>query len=73
MITIYTTNTCGYCSMVKKFLSMKGKVYKEVNLDDQPEKQAEAMAISGAMTVPVTTDGRSVVIGWNPAKLVGLA
>lgn len=51
---------------------MKGKTYEVINLDDNPEKQAEAMAISGAMTVPVTTDGKSVVIGWNPGKLVAM-
>lgn len=72
MITIYTTNACAYCKMVKEFLSMKGKTYEVINLDDNPEKQAEAMAISGAMTVPVTTDGKSVVIGWNPGKLVAM-
>jgi glutaredoxin len=58
--------------MVKKFLSMKGKEYEEVNLDENPERQAEAYSISGALTVPVTTDGKSVVVGWNPSKLVGL-
>ncbi len=72
MIQIYTTNTCAYCKMVKQFLSMKGKEYEEINLDQNPEKQAEAFAMSGAMTVPITTDGKSVVIGWNPAKLAAL-
>lgn len=72
MIQIYTTNTCAYCKMVKQFLSMKGKAYEEINLDENPEAQAEALRISGALTVPVTTDGSSVVIGWNPAKLAAL-
>jgi glutaredoxin len=72
MLKIYTTNTCAYCVMVKRFLDMKGKKYEIINLDEQPEKQAEAFALSGALTVPVTTNGRSVVVGWNPSKLVGL-
>lgn len=58
--------------MVKQFLTMKGKEYEVINLDDQPDRQAEAQALSGALTVPVTTDGKSVVIGWNPGKLMGL-
>lgn len=73
MITIYTTNTCAYCKMVKDFLTMKGREYEIINLDDEPERQAEAYALSGALTVPVTTDGRSVVVGWNPGKLLSLA
>lgn len=73
-ITIYTTNTCAYCSMVKKFLSAKGQSYEEVNLDQEPARQQEALAISGALTVPVTVvtkedDSREVVVGYNLAKL----
>lgn len=60
--------------MVKKWLSAKGHVYEEVNIDNEPHRQAEAMAASGAMTVPVTVvtkddDSREVVIGFNLQKL----
>lgn len=73
-ITIFTTKTCAYCPMVKKYLSSKGLTYDEVNLDDNPERQQEALAISGALTVPVTVvtkqdDTREVVVGYNLARL----
>lgn len=73
-VTIFTTNTCAYCVMVKKYLTNKGIAYNEVNLDQNPERQAEATALSGATTVPVTVvtkqdDSREVVIGFNLAKL----
>lgn len=73
-ITIFTTNTCGYCAMVKKWLVSKGHTYQEVNLDQNPDRQAEALALSGALTVPVTVvtkedDSKEVIIGWNLAKL----
>ncbi len=73
-ITIFTTNTCAYCVMVKKYLGAKGHAYEEVNLDQHPERQAEAMSLSGAMTVPVTVvtkddDSREVIVGYNLAKL----
>lgn len=73
-ITIFTTNTCAYCVMVKKWLDAKGHRYDIVNLDDHPERQAEALALSGALTVPVTVvtkqdDSKEVVIGYNLAKL----
>ncbi len=73
-VTIFTTNTCGYCQMVKKYLGAKGVGYEEVNLDEHPERQAEALALSGAMTVPVTVvtrndDSREVIVGYNLAKL----
>lgn len=73
-ITIYTTNSCAYCSMVKKFLDAKSHAYNVINLDEQPEKQAEALQLSGALTVPITVvtkedDSREVVVGFNLAKL----
>ena len=73
-ITIFTTNTCGYCQMVKKYLGAKGMEYEEVNLDEHPQRQAEALKISGAMTVPVTVvtkqdDSQEVIVGYNLARL----
>jgi glutaredoxin 3 len=73
-ITIFTTNTCAYCVMVKKWLGAKGYTYQEVNLDDNPERQKEAFAASGQLAVPVTIvtkedDSREVVVGYNLAKL----
>jgi len=73
-ITVYTTNTCAYCGMVKKFLQFKGANYNEINLDDNPEYQKEAYALSGAMTVPVTVvtkhdDSKEVVVGYNLSRL----
>lgn len=74
-IQIYTTNTCAYCVMVKNFLSAKGHQYEEINLDADPSRQAEALEISGSLTVPVTVvtkqdDSKEVVIGYNLAQLV---
>lgn len=73
-ITIFTTNTCVYCGMVKKWLASKGLQYEEVNLDDQPDRQKEALAVSGALTVPVTVvtkedQSKEVVVGYNLGKL----
>lgn len=73
-ITIFTTNTCSYCVMVKRFLDMKGHSYDVVNLDDHPERQQEALAASGALTVPITIvtkedDSQQVVIGYNLSQL----
>jgi glutaredoxin len=73
-ITIYTTNNCAYCVMVKKYLGMKGMNYEEVNVEEHPDRRAEAIELSGAMTVPVTVvtktdDSRHVTVGYNPSSL----
>ncbi len=73
-ITVFTTTTCAYCPMVKKYLDGKGVSYDVINLDEQPEKQKEVYEKSGALTVPVTLIEREdsteeVVIGFNLPKL----
>jgi len=73
-ITIFTTNTCAYCGMVKRWLGAKGYSYDEVNLDENPERQQEALKVSGQLAVPVTVitkqdDSQEVVVGFNLAKL----
>lgn len=73
-ITIFTTNTCAYCVMVKRYLAAKGMKYEEVNLEQNPDRQAEALQVSGSLTVPVTVvtkqdDTKEVIVGYNLAKL----
>jgi glutaredoxin 3 len=74
-ITIFTTNTCSYCGMVKRFLDMKGQPYQVVNLDEHPERNQEAYELSnGALTVPITVitkndDTKHVVVGYNLGQL----
>ncbi len=65
MITVFTTSTCAYCKMVKQYLTLKGKEFTTVNLDENPEKRQELFEKTGAMTVPQTQIGDRIVIGWN--------
>jgi len=73
-ITIYTTNTCVYCVMVKKWLGSKNILYNEVNLDVNPERAQEPVDLTGQLAVPVTVvtksdDSKEVIVGYNLAKL----
>ena len=73
-ITVFTTNQCSYCSMVKRYLDHKGLNYKVVNLDENPDQREKVFELSGASTVPVTLvtktdDSQQVVIGYNLANL----
>ncbi|HEX5456675.1 MAG TPA: glutaredoxin family protein [Candidatus Saccharimonadales bacterium] len=73
-ITIFTSNTCAYCVMVKKWLGAKGYSYEEVNIDQHPERQKDAFEMSGQLAVPVTVvtkedDTREVIVGYNLARL----
>lgn len=69
MITVFTTSTCAYCKMVKQYLTLKGKEFKEVNLNDNPEIHQQLIEKTGAMTVPQTQIGDRIVVGWNRSAL----
>jgi glutaredoxin 3 len=68
-ITVYTTTTCAYCAMVKKYLTAKGHAFTSVNLDDDPELRQKLVYQTGAMTVPITRINEKFIIGWKPMEL----
>ena len=73
-ITIFTTNTCSYCAMVKRYLDSKKLKYEVVNLDEKPEEVAKVYQMSGSLTVPITIvtnpdDSQNVIVGYNLQKL----
>jgi glutaredoxin 3 len=75
-VTVYSTTTCAYCPMVKKWLDNKGISYEAINLDERPELREEVVRKSGATTVPITlieqaSGLESVVIGYNLSRLAG--
>ena len=71
-ITIFTTNTCAYCVMVKKWLDNKGHGYEVVNLDTNPERQEEALRLSGALTVPKSLEFvKQIRSCYYASRLVG--
>lgn len=53
-VTVYSTTHCGSCASLKKWLDSKQIEFKSINLEEQPELQAEVIAKSGSMQVPVT-------------------
>jgi len=69
MISVFTTKTCSYCVMVKRYLDAKNVDYKTVDVTDDPEKRQELAEKTGYTTVPVITDGKDYIVGWKPAEL----
>lgn len=69
MIRVFTTNTCAYCKMVKQYLTIKGKEFEVVNLDDNPEERQSLFEKTGAMTVPIVQVDDQFVIGFNRQRL----
>lgn len=73
-VTVYTTDNCAYCPMVKNLLKYKKVEFDEVNVTNDPDLAAQAARLSGATSVPIThieREGESkVVIGFQPHLLI---
>lgn len=53
MITMYSTTWCGYCRQLKSALDREGVLYKEVNIEEDPDAAAFVMGVNGGnATVP---------------------
>lgn len=73
-IKVFTRPTCAPCKMLKTYLSYKGLPYKEVNVDEDENAQAEAYNLSGRSMVPLTVvtqdDGtKKIISGYNLGEL----
>ena len=53
MITMYSTTWCGYCKRLKMAFDREGVLFKEVNIEDDPEAAEWVMGVNGGnQTVP---------------------
>lgn len=51
---------------------MKKVIYEKIFIDDLPEMRQKLLDITGHMTVPITTNGKDYVVGWDIGRLSAL-
>ena len=64
-VTIYTTESCPYCTRAKVFLKSKGIAFEEVNLTHDSEKRNAVQQKTGWMTVPMIFIGDEFIGGFD--------
>lgn len=64
-VTIYSSDTCGYCVMAKRLLSSKGITPIEINVSRNSEMRGEMVTRSGRRTVPQIFIGDRHVGGYD--------
>lgn len=63
-VTIYTSPTCGYCHMLRKFLQDKEVEFKEVDITQDQEAAEKIVSETGHMGVPVTDIDGTYILGF---------
>lgn len=71
-VSIYTTETCGYCRMAKEFFQKNSVQYQEFDVGKDLAKRKEMIEKSGQMGVPVIVVGDDMIVGFNKPKLESL-
>jgi len=51
-VTMYATDWCPFCVRAEKLLVSKGAYVKKINVEDQPDRRAEMVEMTGRRTVP---------------------
>lgn len=68
-IKVYSTPTCSYCKMAKKFLDDNNITYKDIDVTEDRDALDDIIKRSGQMGVPVIDIDGDLIIGFNQAKL----
>ena len=72
-VTIYTTPTCGYCVMAKKFFQENKIEYNEIDVAEDQAQAQEMVEKTGQMGVPVIVienDGaEEIIIGFDEKRV----
>jgi glutaredoxin-like YruB-family protein len=68
-VKIYTTPTCPYCKMAKKFLDDNGIKYQEFNIVEDKAAREEMKGKCNSRAVPTICFDDEVLVGFNEGQL----
>ncbi len=68
-VIVFTTPTCTYCSMTKKYFRDKGIKFREVDVSRDAAAARDMVKRSGQMGVPVVDIGGKIVVGFDRPKI----
>lgn len=69
MVSVYSTRSCPYCTMVKNYLKQKQVPFTEYLVDVDQRRAEEMIRKSGQMGVPVVDVNGRVIVGFRPGDI----
>jgi glutaredoxin 3 len=64
-VKVYSTPTCPWCTMAKKFLAEHGVGFEDVNVASDRDAAREMIEKSGQMGVPVIEIDGNILVGFD--------
>jgi len=68
-VKVYSTPTCPYCKMAKRFLDENSIPYQDLNVGQDKAARDEMISKSGQMGVPVVEIDGDIVVGFDRKEL----
>ena len=72
-VTIYSTQTCGYCKAAKEYFAEHNIKFTEYDVGSDQDKAREMIDKSGQMGVPVIVigegDNEELIVGFDQTRL----
>lgn len=68
-VILFTTPSCSYCRMAKKYLREQGIKFKDVDVSRDQTAARDMVKSSGQQGVPVLDIGGKIVVGFDRLKI----
>ncbi|HNE05656.1 MAG TPA: glutaredoxin domain-containing protein [Anaerolineales bacterium] len=68
-VLVFSTPTCTYCNMAKKYFRDKGIKFTDVDVSRDQAAARDMVRRSGQMGVPVIDIGGKVIVGFDRPRI----
>lgn len=68
-VVVFSTPTCSFCNMAKKYFREKGIKFSDVDVSRDPAAARDMLRRSGQLGVPVIDIDGKIVVGFDRAKI----
>lgn len=69
MVKVYSTNTCPYCTLAKRYLESKGVAFQDIDVSRDQAAAREMVSKTGQMGVPVLEINGEFIVGFDRAGI----
>ena len=68
-VIVFSTPTCTYCNMAKKYFRQQGVRFRDVDVSRDPAAARDLVRRSGQTGVPVIDIGGKIIVGFDKPKI----
>ncbi|MCA9957860.1 MAG: glutaredoxin domain-containing protein [Chloroflexota bacterium] len=68
-VIVFSTPTCAYCNMAKRYFRDNGIKFRDVDVSRDAAAARDVVRRSGQMGVPVIDIGGKIVVGFDKPKI----